>query len=216
MWYAIIFVLSLVSLFILPMIGAEVGLAMILPNTVAGWIVWSVANLTSALLNVLLYHSFIKQGKLNIKDDPNYLAANELLRVNNLALVERPRSPQQYLRSLYRKKGTTIFIFTVLGTISFSHAILTFSAIKFLAQLITLLMGLICGLFQMKGVEEFWTIEYPEYAKLVVKEKEEKEQLLREAEEVAAAMVQAEQSTTTPIKEETNYVFIEEHPTPQS
>ena len=188
MWYAIIFVLSMVSLFLLPMMGAEVGLALVLPNTVAGWIVWAVANLTSSLLNVLLFHSFIKQGKLNIKDDPEYLAANELLRVNNLAQIERPRSPQQYHRSLYRKKGLTIFIFTFLGTISFSYAVLTFSLVKFLAQLITLLMGLVCGLFQMKGVEEFWTIEYPEYAAVVVKEKQEEEQLMREAEEVAAQM----------------------------
>lgn len=173
MWYGIIFVLSMVSLFIIPLMGAEMGMALILPNTIAGWIVWSVANLTSSLLNVLLFHSFIKQGKLNIKDDPDYLSANELLRINNLARVERPRSPQQYHRSLYCKKGITLFLFTFLGAISFSYAVLTFSAVKFIAQLITLLIGLVCGLFQMKGVEEFWTIEYPEYARLVVREQQE-------------------------------------------
>ena len=171
MWYAIIFVLSMVSLFILPMMGAEVGLSLELPNTVAGWIVWTVSSMTSSALNVLMYHAFIKQGKLNIKDDHSYIAANKLLLENNFAQTERARSPHEYHRSLYRSKGTSIFFFTLLGTISFSHAILTFDPVKFIAQLLTLLMGLVCGLFQMKGVEEFWTVEYPEYAKQIVKER---------------------------------------------
>lgn len=130
-YYGVIFILSLVTLFVIPMLGSEAGLGFNLPNTVVGWIVWTVSNVTAAILNVLMFHSFIKQGKLNILDDPNYLAANELLRLNNIGSVELPHSPKEWHRIQYRNKGISLFIFTVLGTISFGHAILMFDLIRF-------------------------------------------------------------------------------------
>lgn len=175
-WYSVIFTLSLVSLFVMPMIGTEVGLSIELPNTFAGWTVWAVTNTTSAALNVLIFHSFIKQGKLNIKDEKEYVEANNLLLINNIAREEEPRSPKKYHRSLYRSKGTTLFLFTVLGTISFSSAIITFDIVKFISQFITILIGIVCGLLQMKAVEEYWVLEYPEFAKMVVQEKQKEEE----------------------------------------
>ena len=170
LYYALIFVLSLVCLFFLPMVGTELGMAFLLPNTTIGWIVWVVSNLCAATLNVLMFHFFIKQGKLNIKNDPNYVAANQLLQANDLRQVEKPLSPREWHGRQYRNKGISLFIFTVLGTISFGQAILVFNLVKFLSQLITLVIGLVFGFMEMKAVEEYWTVEYPEYAELKVKE----------------------------------------------
>lgn len=170
LYYALIFILSLVCLFFLPMVGFSAGLTWVLPNTTIGWIVWVVSNLCSAFLNVLLFHFFIKQGKLNIKDDPAYKNANELLYKNEIRKTERPLSPREWHSKQYRNKGITLFLFTVLGTISFGQAILVFDLVKFLSQLITLIIGLVFGFMEMKATEEYWTIEYPEYAELRVKE----------------------------------------------
>ena len=170
LYYALIFVLSIVCLFFLPMVGFSAGLAWVLPNTTIGWIIWIVSNLCSAILNVLLFHFFIKQGKLNIKDNPQYKAANELLYKNEIRKVDRPLSPREWHAKQYRNKGISLFLFTVLGTISFGQAILVFDFVKFLSQLITLVIGLIFGFMEMKSTEEYWTIEYPEHAELRVKE----------------------------------------------
>ena len=170
-WYGLIFILSLISLFFLPMLGTEIGLAWTLPNTSIGWIVWTISNLTASVLNVLMFHSFIKQGKLNILEHPSYQEATNLLKENQIGKIENPRSPQVWAKKQYTNKGVSLALFTFLGTISFGHAILTFNLVKFLAQLITLLFGLIFGFMQMKSTEEYWTIEYLEYAKFAIKEK---------------------------------------------
>lgn len=170
LYYALIFVLSLVCLFFLPMLGSTAGLAFDIPTTIIGWVVWSVSNLCSAGLNTLMFHFFIKQGKVNIKNDPAYIAANQLLQKNELRQVDKPLSPREWHARQYRNKGISLFLFTVLGTISFGQALLVFNFVKFLSQAITLLIGLVFGFMEMKSTEEYWTVEYPEYAELRVKE----------------------------------------------
>lgn len=190
LYYALIFVLSLVCLFFLPMLGTEMGMEFILPNTVIGWVIFIVSNLCSATLNVLMFHFFIKQGKVNIKHDTAYIAANELLQEIEPQYVEKALSPREWHKKQYRNKGISIFVFTVIGTISFGQAILVFDLVKFLSQAITLIFGLVFGFMEMKAVEEFWTIEYPDYARARVKQiKEEEEQKRLEEEQKAKLSV---------------------------
>lgn len=172
--YGIIIVISLLTLFIIPLLGSEIGLKWTIPNTVAGWIVWSISNLISAILNVLLFHAFIKQGKINIKDNPNYLKAKELLEQND-TLDYVPMSPTKWHGKEYRNKALTLFFCTILGTIGLGQAVLTFDVVKFIAQIISLVIGLIFGVLEMKAVEEYWTVEYYEYAKIESKKEKQKE-----------------------------------------
>lgn len=184
LYFGLIVILSLFMLFFLPFVGTELGMAWVFPNTFAGWVIWIVSNLCSALLNGLLFHFFIKQGKINIKDNPDYLAANELLGEYGPEDCDIPRSPRQYHQGVYGKKGASLIVFSVLGAISFSSAFLAFNAMKFLAQLFTLIMGLVFGFSSMKSEEEFWTSEYPRYARKRVKEiQEEKTKQHKEATE---------------------------------
>lgn len=191
-WYGLIFILSIITLFLVPMLGTEMGLAFILPNTLAGWIIWVVTNLTASILNVLMFHSFIKQGKVNILEHPNYLQAQSLLKQYDIGKMEHPRSPQQWTHKQYRNKATTLFIFTLLGTISFGNAILAFNMIKFIAQVLTLFIGLAFGFIQMKSTEEYWTIEYLDYAKEMVEKKQLEEKEEQEARELLQDMLSAE------------------------
>lgn len=172
LYYGLIFILSLIMLCFLPMVGSEVGMDWDIPDTTIGWIVWGVTNLTSAFFNVMLFHFFIKQGKQNILNDERYIAANELLARNKIKKIAKPLSPKQWHGRQYSKKGVMIFLFTVIGTISFSQAILTWNLTKFLAQIVTLASGVVFGAMQMKTTEEYWTIEYPEYAAMKVAQAE--------------------------------------------
>lgn len=69
MYYFIIGIISLIALCFLPMIGSTIGLGWNIPNTTAGWIVWISVKCIVAALNVLIFHCFMQQAKVNVKDD---------------------------------------------------------------------------------------------------------------------------------------------------
>lgn len=171
-YYVIIGIVSLVALFFLPMVGSEVGLAFQLPNTTAGWIVYVTSKLLVAGLNVLIFHCFVLQAKVNIKDNSNYVEAVKLLQDLEVGKILNPRSPQQYFKEVYGKKGVRIFVTTVLAAIGLTQAVLTFNWVSMLSYLFTVLMGLIFGVLQMNQTEIFWTEEFYQYAKKTVKDME--------------------------------------------
>lgn len=166
MYYFLIGIVSLMSLCFLPMIGSDVGLGWNLPNTVVGWIVWIVVKLIVAVLNVLIFHCFMQQAKINIKDNERYQEALMILRMINLDDYI-PRGPIEWTREQYQHKGVTIFITTALSTVALTQAILSFDWMAMLTYLFTILMGLIFGVMQMKTAEEYWTDEFWQYAKKV-------------------------------------------------
>lgn len=170
MYYAIIAVLSVIMLVFLPMLGTEIGLQWEVPDTKAGWIVWVLAKLSSAGFNVMIFHCFNLQGLQNIKKNPDYIAAREILVSTKGKLTDDPRSPAQYNRDIYLKKGISIFLTTLLGAIGLGQAILTFDPLQFIIQLVSLAVGLIFGFLQMRATEEYYTQEYFDYAKKVKEE----------------------------------------------
>lgn len=192
--YWLIGIVSLLALFFLPFLGSAAGLALVLPNTVAGWIVYIGTKLIVAAINVLLFHCFFQQSKVNVKDDPRYMEALTIL--DRLKLQEQNfRSPEQYTKGSYRTKGTTIFITTILGAFSLTHAILVFEVVVFLSYLFTIIMGLIFGVLTMKNAEIYWTGEMWHYAK-------RKEAEIIEQEKAAKA--EAKKAATAAEQEETN------------
>jgi hypothetical protein len=181
LYYAIIALISIVMLFFLPMLGSEIGLQFEFPDTAAGWIVWSTVNLCSAAINVLMFHSFIKQAKVNVQSDKNYLEALRILEEVDMQLTDEARAPREWLGLQYKKKGITIFIFTLLGTISLGSSALMFDLTKFLVQLFSLLSGLIFGVIQMKATEEYWTLEFLNYAKKVADHRKRSQKMVEDA-----------------------------------
>lgn len=168
--YWIIGVVSLIALFFLPFVGSAAGLALILPNTVAGWIVYCGTKVIVAVINVLIFHCFFQQSRVNVKDNSRYLEALGIL--DRLKIKEQTfRSPEQYTRSTYLTKGTTIFLTTILGAFSLTQAILVFDLVMFLTYLFTIIMGIIFGILSMKNAEIYWTEEMWHYAKKLEKER---------------------------------------------
>ena len=168
--YIIITIVSLVALFFIPMLGSSIGLAWNIPNTTVGWIVYVSTKLLVAALNLIIFHCFILQAKVNSKDNPNYLAALEIMcRVEDTKELA-PRSPRQYFAGVYGKKGTTVFITTALAAVGLTQAVLTFDWVSMLTYLFTILMGIIFGVLQMNQTEIYWQEEYLRYAKEVERE----------------------------------------------
>ena len=75
LYYCIIGIISLIALFFLPALGSSVGIGLALPTTTAGWIVYIVTKVIIAVINVLIFHCFRLQGKLNVEKHEDYLKA---------------------------------------------------------------------------------------------------------------------------------------------
>lgn len=175
-YYIIIGVISVVALLFLPMLGSDVGLNFKIPNTVAGWIVYITTKILVATLNILIFHCFVMQGKTNILSNERYL---EALRILQEFEVDDyiPRSPQEWHKTVYSKKGVTIFITSILSAFGLTQAILTFDWLSMLTYLFTILLGIIFGIFQMNSEEMYWTDEFYRYAKKVESERASKKAL---------------------------------------
>lgn len=179
-YYALIGVISLIALFFLPMIGSEAGLEWNLPTTTVGWIVYIVSKLLVATINILIFHCFVQQGKVNIRNNPKFLEANEIL-VNVKLKEDCPRSPAEYNHTIYGKKSVAIFVTTLLSAIGLTQAVLTFDWISMLTYFFTILMGLVFGIIQMNDTEQYWTEEYWRYAKKIEKLMAEEQKRAEEA-----------------------------------
>lgn len=166
LYYFIIGIVSMIALCFLPMIGSNVGIGWNLPDTEVGWIVWVTVKVMVAVLNVLIFHCFMMQAKINAKDNEKYKEALEILRLTKRKEYT-PRSPSSWNKQQYGQKGVTLFITTALSTVALTQAMLTFDWMSMLTYLFTIIMGLIFGVMQMETAEEYWTDEFWQYAQEV-------------------------------------------------
>ena len=181
MYYIIIAVISFISVVFLPMLGSTLGLGWKLPDTTAGWVVWGASRAIVATINVLLFHSFMEQAKLNIKDDEHYKEAQDIL-VKVKKKEHKPKSPAQWNAAQYGKKGVSLFLASAMSVVAIGQAVLSYEWATALAYLFTLGMGIIFGIMQMKKAETYWTTEYYEYA-LMKKRMEEEQQIAEQSEQ---------------------------------
>ena len=181
MYYIIIAVISFISVVFLPMLGSTLGLGWKLPATTAGWVEWGASRAIVGTINVLLFHSFMEQAKLNIKDDEHYKEARDIL-VKVKKKERKPKSPAQWNAAQYGKKGVSLFLASAMSVVAIGQAVLSYDWSTALAYLFTLGMGIIFGIMQMKKAESYWTTEYYEYA-LMKKRMEEEQQIAEQSEQ---------------------------------
>lgn len=175
LYYLIIGIISLVSLVFLPMAGSELSMSWNLPDTPAGWVVWVMTKLIVATLNILIFHCFMEQAKINVQYNENYKEARKILIYENQKEVQ-PKSPARWTAQQYGLKGGTVFLTSLLSAVALTQAILTFDYMSMLTYLFTILMGIVFGVIQMKSAEQYWTNEYIIYA-LSVQAKRHLEQI---------------------------------------
>lgn len=166
LYYIMIAIVSLCAMLVMPCLGSTIGMEWNFPNTITGWVVFITSKLTVALVNILIFHGFIKQARINIRDNPAYLEAMQILNeIGRHAYI--PRSIAQINKKEYGSKMTTIFITSVFSAFSFSQAILSFDITSLISYAITVVFGIIFGLLEMKKYEDYYTHEFVDYAKYV-------------------------------------------------
>lgn len=159
LYYILIGVLSFVALVFLPFFGSEVGMEAQFPDTWVGWIVYIVQQALMAIINILIFHSFICQAYVNIKDNENYIKARDIFHsLDDKEYI--PMTLQQFNKKEYGRKGATIFLGTLLGGFALTQAILSYDYVRMLAYLFTIILGIFFGIYEMKKYEEYLTYEY--------------------------------------------------------
>lgn len=183
LYYVIIGLVSVVFVVFLPFVGSEGDFVSRFPTSAIGWVIWTITNVTTAILNVVIYILFTRQAELNVKENPKYVEAKQLLDQVEEIKKKNPRSPKEYHKKQYSTKGTITFVTTFSSLIGLSNAILRWDYTIFLVYLATIVMGIIFGLIQMKKTELYWIDEFPQYARYMYN-KQEEDRKLKEAEEL--------------------------------
>ena len=163
LYYVIIGVLSLLVLIVFPFLRSDFEAGWNFPTTSAGWFLFWFEKITVTGINLTIFTAFKKQGKLNILENEMYKKAQELMnKVKSKAY--KPLSPLQYQARSYGKKGTTLILTTVFSLIAITRMILKFDYLALISYGVTILLGIIFGIFAMKSDEVYWTNDYYFYA----------------------------------------------------
>ena len=178
-YYCLIFLLSLLVMTVAPMFtpsaNTDLGISAIFPHSVIGWAIYVCTKLFVGVVNLLLFHCFVKQAKINIKDNEKYVAADMYH-----PKEDNPRGPKQYFGQLYRKKGIMIFLTSMLSAVVLTNAILSFDVTAFVTYSMTIVMGIIFGILKMKEVEAYWTGEFYDSAMKLENKYQKQEDLTNE------------------------------------
>lgn len=186
LWYIIVAAISVCSLLFLPMLGTTAQLGWGFPATPTGWLVFIVSKFFVAALNVVIFHSFVQQARLNVRGDKYYQQALHILRKLDVK-KHKPMSLQEFNRKQYRQKGIMTALTSLLSAFSLGQAVLTFDWISFTSYLFTIGIGILFGILEMKKYEDFYCTTFWEYAKYV-------EELSKEA-EVASSEIEEDDDT---------------------
>ena len=162
-YYILIFVLSMVAMFILPFFQSTISGEFIFPDTWWGWVMFITPKVLTSILNIMIFYSFMQQAKLNVRGEEHFVKANEILgKIKSSTYV--PQSPTKWQRAQYTKKGATLFLTTAVTLFTIGEMILTFNWTTFISHIVTIISGIVFGFMQMMTAEDYWTGEYYDYA----------------------------------------------------
>ena len=167
--YILIALISIVSLTFLPMIGSTMGSEFHFPETKWELTLFITVRACASIVNVLIFHSFICQSKVNVKNEQKYKEAREIL-ITTKKKSKKPRSLAHFNAEEYGKKGTSLLIGTFFGTLVLTEAVINFSLVNFLTYVFTTTMAIGGGILEMKKYEEYYVTEYWEYAQMIKEE----------------------------------------------
>ena len=163
LYYCLIAIATFVALTFLPMLGTDVSAGWNFPDSEKGWTVFIALRVIVSSLNVFIYASFINQGKLNVSDNENYKKALQLIaKAQDKEFI--PRSPRKFNATQYGRKGAMVFVATGASLVALTQAILSYDWEALLCYTVTVIGSIIFGIFEMKKVEIYWTVEFLEYA----------------------------------------------------
>lgn len=179
LYYILVGVISFLALAFLPMLGSSQDISWGLPQTSAAWAVWIVSRVAASVLNVLIYHCFIRQGELNTRQNEDRQKAEKMLNKLDKNKEKKPIGPAKFLARQYIRKVPMIAASTFLSLLAFGPALLMFDFVVLIVYLFSVIISIVFGILEMKHVEEYYTVGLLEYAEWRVKNEENMEEICR-------------------------------------
>lgn len=168
-YYLLIFFVTLIALGVVPFFESAITGELNIPETPFAWVTYIVTKVLVATLNLMIFHSFMQQAKLNVAQEAKFKEANEIMHKHKRDIYV-PRSPKKWTRMEYTKKGFTLFLGTLTALVTIGEMILKFNLATFVTTCVTVVMAIIFGVMQMMTAMDYWTNEYWDYAKTIEKE----------------------------------------------
>lgn len=184
--YGIIIVLTLITVTVFPLLGTSVGMEANYPNTVAGWVVWSVIKIALCVDNIFIFQAFVDQAELNVQYEPRYIEARDIVRKYRIGKYN-PMSPEERRKKMFSKK-IIITVLTSLISVALTEAILHYNFADLIAYTISMIMAIVFGILSMADQEKYWVEEFYDYA-INIRDEEEKKAKLPKLEALEQEMV---------------------------
>ena len=165
--YFLVGIVSLLSVVVVPLLGTDFGTTIVIPNTWGGLAIWLCTRFTVVVVNLLMFDAFIKQAKINVKDDERFKSA--VLKLNTIKEEDGivPRSHEKFNKQQWRKKGPSLAISSILSSFLLTECIVNFDLTNFLTYLFTIGGAVAFGYLSMMNNEDYWTTEFPIYVDIL-------------------------------------------------
>lgn len=173
--YLIISIILILVMFIAPFFAGGItgeGWDYYLPSTTAGWVEFWAIRAGTMVGNMAVFILFKQQAKINSRNHPNYLKAEEIINSQFTTREFIPRSPKQMNAKEYTTKGIFMVIFTLGESIVIGSMVLNFDIVTFISCLTSSVTAVLFGWWTMIKNEIYWTDEYLKYAEYVQRKNE--------------------------------------------
>lgn len=177
-----IVILSIVAMFLVPLLGSYLTGKTQFPQTIPEWILYFACAIAISICSLFIYLALFNQGKMNVKEEPEYIQAKELhlknfKRMNGKEII--PIDPFKWERNQKRRKGFLQTMGIFFGLLGLGLAVISWNNSQFVSATLSVIMSIGFGLVKMADVERMWTEGWLEWELYVEKklDLEEQEQL---------------------------------------
>lgn len=178
-----VIILSVIAMFLVPLLGSYLTGQSQFPQTIPEWILYFACALAISICSLFIYLALFNQGKMNVKEEPEYLEAKELhlknfKRRNGKDVV--PINPFVWEKNQKRRKGFLQTMGIFFGLLGLGLAVITWNTSQFVSATLSVVMSIGFGLVKMADVERMWTEGWLEY-ELYIQKKLDLEELENKA-----------------------------------
>lgn len=166
----VIFIASVLVLVFVPMIGSDADIGSMIPTEPSQAILYWVLKGMTVALNLTIFGAFRRQAKLSVKDNPNYIKANQILEKKK-PKDYKPLSPVQFGFKQWGSKGGTLAISTAITTVALTNIVLYYDWITAVSCAVSIAIAIIFGLMTLSSEEYYWTHDYLLYAESIEEER---------------------------------------------
>lgn len=178
-----VIILSMVSMFLVPLLGSYLTGTTKFPQTIPEWILYFVCAISISTCCLFIFLALFNQGKMNVKDEEEYIQAKELhlknfKRMNGKEVI--PIDPFKWEKRQKINKGIFQTLGMFLGLLGFGMAVIAWNSSQFISATLAVVMAIAFGLVKMGDVERMFTEGWLEW-ELYIEKKLDLEELQNEA-----------------------------------